>query len=93
VNDKTKKIAELNDLCRTAMGVAGRLFVTEGIAALPPEDQSAIWEMVVTFSEFSAANDPYAERNFGGFDHGRQKLFWKIDYNDKTLTGGSPDPT
>jgi hypothetical protein len=30
----TKKIAELNDLCRTAMGVAGKLFQTAGISAL-----------------------------------------------------------
>jgi DNA invertase Pin-like site-specific DNA recombinase len=33
------------------MGVAGRLFMTEGIAALPPEDQSAIREKVENFSE------------------------------------------
>ena len=39
-----KKIAELNDLCRTAMGVAGRLFQTIGIDALPLADQSAIRE-------------------------------------------------
>jgi len=51
MDDKTKNIAELNDLCRRAMGVAGRLFMTEGIAALPPEDQSAIREKVENFSE------------------------------------------
>jgi hypothetical protein len=27
----TKTVAELNDLCRTAMGVAGGLFQTAGI--------------------------------------------------------------
>jgi hypothetical protein len=46
--DNTAKIAELNDLCRTAMGVAGRLVQTAGIASLPPEDQSAIREKVET---------------------------------------------
>ncbi len=51
MDDKTKNIAELNDLCRRAMGVAGRLFMTKGIAALPPEDQSAIREKVENFSE------------------------------------------
>jgi hypothetical protein len=40
----TRKIAELNDLCRTAMGVAGKLFQTAGINALPLADQSAIRE-------------------------------------------------
>ena len=38
------RIAELNDLCRKAMGVAGRLFQKSGIDALPPDDQSAIRE-------------------------------------------------
>jgi len=42
----TNKIAELNDLCRTAMGIAGRLFQTAGIDALPLPDQSAIREKV-----------------------------------------------
>lgn len=93
MEEKTKKIAQLNDLCRTAMGVAGQLFVTEGIAALPPEDQSAIREKVERFSDFSGDNDPYAERDFGAFEHGGDKVFWKIDYYDRTLTAGSPDPS
>ncbi len=93
MNDKTKKIAELNDLCRTAMGVAGQLYVTEGIAALPAEDQSAIREKVERFSDFSRDNDPYSERDFGAFEHGGEKVFWKIDYYDKSLTAGSEDPS
>jgi hypothetical protein len=32
------------------MGVAGRVFMTEGIAALSPADQSAIREKVERFS-------------------------------------------
>ena len=75
------------------MGVAGRLFVTEGIASLPREDQSAIREKVERFSEFSRDNDPYAERDFGAFEHGGDKVFWKIDYYNRTLDGGSEDPS
>jgi hypothetical protein len=37
----TKRIAELNDLCRKAPGVAGKMFITQGIIALPPADQSS----------------------------------------------------
>ena len=44
-NTTTGKIADLNDLCRTAMGIAGRLFQTAGISALSLADQSAIREM------------------------------------------------
>jgi hypothetical protein len=48
-NDHTKKIAELNDLCRKAMGIAGRAFITQGIRALPEVDQSTIVEKVETY--------------------------------------------
>jgi hypothetical protein len=37
----TKRIAELNDLCRKAPGIAVKMFLTQGIAALPDADRSA----------------------------------------------------
>jgi len=92
-NDTTKRIAQLNDLCRKAMGIAGRLVQTAGIRALPPEDQSAIREKVETFEAFTEDNDPYGEHDFGSFDHNGQKIFFKIDYYDPTLTMGSEDPS
>jgi len=91
-NDTTKRIAQLNDLCRKAMGIAGRLVQTAGIRALPPEDQSAIREKVEKFEAFTEDNDPYGEHDFGSFDHNGQKIFFKIDYYDPTLTMGSEDP-
>ena len=93
MEEKIKKIAELNDLCRRAMGVAGRVFVTEGIAALPPEEQAAICEKVERYNAFKDGNDPYCERDLGAFDHGNDKVIWKIDYYDKSLTAASPDPS
>ena len=92
-DSNTKKIAELNDLCRTAMGVAGRLVQTAGISALPMQDQSAIREKVETFDTFTPDNDPYGERDFGAFEHNGNRIFWKIDYYDTTLTKGSEDPS
>ena len=89
---RTRKIAALNDLCRTAMGVAGRLVQTSGISGLPPKDQSAIRQKVETFNAFTPGNDPYGERDFGAFEHDGQKIFWKIDYYDTTLSKGSEDP-
>ena len=38
----TKRIAELNDLCRKAPGIAGKMYLTRGIADLPDADRSAI---------------------------------------------------
>jgi len=90
---RTLKIAALNDLCRTAMGIAGRLVQTSGINALPAADQSAIREKVETFDAFTLDNDPHGERDFGAFEHYRERIFWKIDYYDRTLSMGSEDPT
>jgi hypothetical protein len=92
-NDTTKRIAELNDLCRTAMGVAGRLVQTCGISAFPVADQSAIREQVENFDAFTPDNDPHGERDFGAFEHNGERIFWKIDYYGTTLTYGSEDPS
>lgn len=91
--DKAPEIAALNDLCRKAMGIAGRLVQTSGISALPLRDQSVIREKVEMFDTFTPDNDPYGERDFGAFDYNGQKIFWKIDYYDTTLTKGSEDPS
>jgi hypothetical protein len=74
-------------------GVAGQLFQTSGIDALPPADQSAIREKVETFSAFTPDNDPHGERDFGAFEHNGNRIFWKIDCYDRTLTWGSEDPS
>lgn len=88
----TNRIASLNDLCRTAMGVAVRLVITPGISYLPRADQLAIFEKIQSFNDFTKDNDPYSERDFGAFDHAGKKIFWKIDYYDPTFTQGSEDP-
>jgi Protein of unknown function (DUF3768) len=94
MNDTTtSKIAELNDLCRKAMGVAGKLFQTAGIDALPLADQSAIREKVETFDTFTPDNDPHRERDFGAFEHNGERIFWKIDYYAPDMEHGSEDPS
>jgi hypothetical protein len=87
----TAKIAALNDLCRTAMGIAGRLVQTAGICALPQEDQSAIRQKVETFDAFTPDNDPHKERDFGAFEHNGERVFWKIDYYDRNMEYHSED--
>ncbi len=91
-SNRTQKMAQLNDLCREAMGVAGRVFQTEGIAALAPADQAAIRERVGTFDAFTSDNDPYGERDFGSFEHNGIKVFWKIDYYDRAMELASENP-
>ena len=92
-DEKTKRIVYLNDLARTAMGIASRVFQTQGISALPPRDQSAIRDKVELFNAFTPDNDPHGERDFGAFDHAGERIFWKIDYYDQTMTQGSEDPS
>jgi hypothetical protein len=91
-NHTVSRIAELNDLARTAMGVASKLVQTPGISALPPADQSRIREKVELFEDFKPSNDPHGEHDFGAFEHDGQRVFWKIDYYDKNLEFGSEHP-
>jgi hypothetical protein len=93
IDTTTSRIAELNDLCRKAPGVAGRPFQTSGIDALPATDQSAIRERVERFDTFTPDNDPHGERDFGAFEHNGERIFWKIDYFDRSMTKGSEDPS
>jgi hypothetical protein len=89
--DSTSRIAELNDLCRKAFGLAGRVFQTQGISALPQRDQSAIREKVELFDSFTEDNDPHGEHDFGAFEHEGQRIFWKIDYYDRATFGTGHD--
>ncbi len=91
--DKAPEIAALNNLARSAMGIACRVYQTPGISALASRDQSAIREKVENFDAFTPDNDPHGERDFGAFEHNEHRIFWKIDYYDQTLTQGSEDPS
>jgi hypothetical protein len=100
--DKTGKIADLNDQFRWRVGapafgagVPGLVVCTRGVAALPPEMQIAVWFAVRNFKDFSEDNDPRGERDFGAFEiEGvAEKLFWKIDYYaDRSCAFGADDP-
>ena len=87
----TASIRDLNDCFRQSLR-GGRVVVTAGVHALGPERLNAILSKVVSFSSFTADNDPHGEHDFGAFDDDDERLFWKIDYYDQTLSGGSPNP-
>ncbi|MEP4125327.1 MAG: DUF3768 domain-containing protein, partial [Lentilitoribacter sp.] len=48
---------------------------------------------VSEFNVFTDDNDPYGEHDFGSFEFGGKKCFWKIDYYDLNYQGGSDDPS
>jgi Protein of unknown function (DUF3768) len=90
--NKTITIRALNDALRAIAAGNGRIYVTAGIAALAMRDQVEIMQRVQSFSAFTPDNDPYGQHDFGSFEYGGKKIFWKIDYYDRQLEFGSPDP-
>ena len=91
-HDWTAKIRALNDRFRQTL-TGGRVVVTTGVEALGPARIRSVIARVSNFDVFTADNDPYGEHDFGAFDDGGERFFWKIDYCDPTLTSGSPDPS
>ena len=85
----TEKIRELNDAFRRSL-VGGRVMITQGVLALPDVDE--IMRGVQVFDDFSEDNDPYHEHDFGSFEYGNTKVFWKLDYHSLNMREGSPDP-
>lgn len=87
-----QSIADVNDAFRRGQpDIPGRVVTTATIANLPEEEQQAIMAKVQRFDDFTEANDPYGEHDFGSFMHDGEKFFWKIDYLDPTLQYHSED--
>ena len=70
-----------------------RWVLTRGVLELGTMFVAKAIQSVQTFDAFDADNDPHREHDFGGFSVGETRLFWKIDYYDRSLDGGSPDPS
>ena len=86
----SQRVALLNDAHRRQSGVGW--VMTPGVQALGAVGLARAVEAVRSFEVFNEDNDPYGERDFGAFEIDGQRLFWKIDYYDLSLTGASPDP-
>src|SRR5690606_18748219 len=88
----TVRIREHNDLLRTTLGIGGRLVITAGVAALPPETKTGILKAVASFKEFNGDNDPRGEHDFALLEVHGYRIIWKIDYYDLEMRFLSPDP-
>lgn len=84
-------IQTLNDEFRKA-GEGGHVVITQGIQEMGWLSASVLRRLVAEDDAFSEDNDPHGEHDFGSLTFQQQKVFWKIDYYDTTLTAGSPDP-
>ena len=91
VDQRSGRIRRLNDRLRQTL-IGGTVNITQGVESLGLMAVSAILYCVRQFDEFSAANDPYDEHDFGALTSASQRILWKIDYYDLLLESGSPDP-
>ncbi len=82
-SNKTANIRQLNDALRNT-GTGGRIVITRGIGALPPEKTRKILFAVKIYVAFTEDNDPYKEHDFGSAEIDGTRIFWKIDYYDQT---------
>lgn len=97
-------LAAQNDAFRQCLGlnkpvvfrdaeIAGVVTFTPGIQALPPERQQEVLRMIREFNSFTEENDPWGEHDFGSFDLDGETIMFKVDYYDKALEFGSPQPS
>lgn len=88
-------IRDLNNRVRAAGPATTksvRWLLTSGVQALGPDLVSEAVRSVMAFTAFDRDNDPHGEHDFGAFSLAGERLFWKIDYYNRDLDGGSPDP-
>jgi Protein of unknown function (DUF3768) len=88
---KTARIRALNDQLRKNLS-GGIAVITPGVAALGPDAVERIVRTITVYDDFCHANDPHEEHDFGAFDAEGQRVLFKIDYFDTTITVHSPDP-
>jgi hypothetical protein len=84
-------VRRLNDRLRR-QHQGGRIVITSGVQALGPTFLEAALAAVAGFERFDADNDPHGEHDFGALTVEGQRLLWKVEYYDSTLSAGSPDP-
>ena len=89
---KTDVIRTLNDKLRQGQDTGGRIMITQGISAAGDVFVRDVIAAVQSFEDFGPDNDPHGEHDFGALSVEERKIFFKIDYYDRALAGGSPDP-
>lgn len=86
------RVRALNDRFRIEGLGNGTIVLTQGIQAGGQDFVVAAVDAIRTFSDFSDGNDPWGEHDFGAVEIEGQKVFWKLDCYDPTLSNGSENP-
>lgn len=98
VDEKTKKIAELNDGLRKGdKSVHGKVMITKGVKQLLDDNDAwnavDLFGRVSSFDSFDEDNDPYGEHDCAIFEYQGRRVIWKIDYYALEITYASKDPS
>lgn len=95
MSNQSNEIARLNDAFRKEIfsQPSGRVLMTRTLTQMFDDHASMrILKTIQNFNDFNKGNDPYGERDFGGFDFEQQRIIWKIDYYDHSMEYGSQNP-
>lgn len=90
--DVIKRIRDLNDNFRRTFN-GGVVVLTRGITNLADTVQARLLHKVKTYNAFDEDNDPHAEHDFGYVDLDGMRFYFKLDYYDRSMEMGSPDPS
>lgn len=95
MQDRTGKIARLNDDLRRYGRGRGGIFVTPGFQALSEDKKREASRKIVNYETevgFSQEDDPHGEHDFGAVEVFGIKIFWKINYHGRELDTPCEDP-
>jgi hypothetical protein len=85
-----ERVRLLNDNFRTTF-IGGQVVMTQGVDELPIDTKARVLMAVRSFDQFTSANDPRREHDFGSFEIEGEVYFFKIDYYALDMDGGSED--
>lgn len=93
LQDPTRqRVRELNDQFRRHGQGRGSIMVTAGVQERGADFVLQAVTAVRKFDAFNEDNDPWGEHDFGAVEVDGERIFWKIDYYDPSLTYGSDNP-
>ena len=87
----TARIRELNDAFRKTFA-GGKMVMSAGVTALPEMVKASALVKLAEFTDFTLENDPHGEHDFLSFVHCNRTFFWKCDYYNTEMDGGSRRP-
>ncbi|MCU7838884.1 MAG: DUF3768 domain-containing protein [Candidatus Thiodiazotropha sp. (ex Troendleina suluensis)] len=91
-NGDNAAIRSLNDRFRMKGIGNGSVMITIGIQNQGEVFVSQAAAAIRSHTTFTKDSDPWNEHDFGVVEVASEKVFWKIDYYDTSLTAGSEDP-